>query len=385
MFRVLRTKPISETELVMEFLETLRGILPKGWTVQEPERDVLWASSSGSTRVNSLKEETPWLWADLPEPRQRPRRVDAVLNIGAPSGEESRIVIEVKKKLDPRDVPTAIAQLRRGLNEPLLIVCPYVGPRTQQRLVEEGVGYADATGNLRLSLERPALFIQTKGAVTDPWPLDRPLKSLKGPAAGRAVRALCDFRPPFRIRELAQRSKTALASIWRVVDLLDREALLRRKERGYIESIDWAGTIRRWTQDYAFPASNSVRTCLEPRGLPVLLEKLRQLKEPYAITGSLAVPGETTVSGPRLGAVYVRDAATAVAGLELRSSDSGANVIIAEPFDRVVFERTSARDGLVYAAPSQVAADLLTSPGRGPAEAEALINWMERNEDAWRT
>jgi len=81
----------------MEFLETLRGILPKGWTVQEPERDVLWASSSGSTRVNSLKEETPWLWADLPEPRQRPRRVDAVLNIGAPSGEESRLVIEAKK------------------------------------------------------------------------------------------------------------------------------------------------------------------------------------------------------------------------------------------------------------------------------------------------
>jgi len=382
---MLRIKPISETELVMQFLETLRGILPKGWTVQEPERDVLWASSSGSTQVNSLKEETPWLWADLPEPRQRPRRVDAVLNIGAPSGEESRLVIEAKKKLDPRDVPTAIAQVRRDLNEPLLIVCPYVGPRTQQRLVEEGVGYADATGNLRLSLERPALFIQTKGAVTDPWPLDRPLKSLKGPAAGRAVRALCDFRPPFRIRELALRSKTALASLWRVVDLLDREALLQRKERGYIESIDWAGTVRRWTQDYAFPASNSVRTYLEPRGLPVLLERLRQLKEPYAITGSLAVPGETAVAPPRLGAVYVRAAATAAAGLELRASDSGANVIVAEPFDRVVFERTSTRDGLVYAAPSQVVADLLTSPGRGPAEAEALMSWMERNQDAWRT
>ena len=30
-------------------------------------------------------------------------------------------------------------------------------------------------------------------------------------------------------------------------------------------------------------------------------------------------------------------------------------------------------------------ADLLTSPGRGPAEAEALMSWMERNQDAWRT
>src|SRR5205823_7913416 len=106
-------KPLSETELLGELLETLRGILPKGWTVQEAEREVPWASSSGSPPVSSLKEETQWLWADLTEPRQRPRRVDAVLTIGAPSGEESRIVIEVKKKLDPRDVPTAIAQLRR--------------------------------------------------------------------------------------------------------------------------------------------------------------------------------------------------------------------------------------------------------------------------------
>lgn len=378
-------KAISETELVRGLLETLRGLLPKGWTVQKPEREVLWSSSSRVPPVNSLEEETPWLRAGRSEPRQRPRHIDAVLTIGAPSGEESRIVIEVKRKLEPRDVPTAIGKLRQELSDPLLVVCPYLGPRTQQRLVEEGVGYADATGNLRLSLERPALFIQTKGAVTDPWPLDRPLKSLKGPAAGRAVRALCDFRPPFRIRGLAQRSKTALASIWRVVDLLDREALLQRKERGYIESIDWDGTIRRWTQDYEFPASNSVRMYLEPRGLPVLLEKLRQLKEMYAITGSLAVPDEAAVSAPRLGAVYVRDTATAVAGLQLRSTDSGANVIVAEPFDRVVFERTSTRDGLVYAAPSQVAADLLTSPGRGPAEAEALMSWMERNQDAWRT
>ena len=28
--------------------------------------------------------------------------------------------------------------------------------------------------------------------------------------------------------------------------------------------------------------------------------------------------------------------------------------------------------------------DLLTSPGRGPAEAEELINWMRANEEPWR-
>jgi hypothetical protein len=35
-------------------------------------------------------------------------------------------------------------------------------------------------------------------------------------------------------------------------------------------------------------------------------------------------------------------------------------------------------------APSQAAADLLTSSGRGPEEAEALIEWMLANEEAWR-
>jgi hypothetical protein len=48
------------------------------------------------------------------------------------------------------------------------------------------------------------------------------------------------------------------------------------------------------------------------------------------------------------------------------------------------FEGAAQRDGIWYAAPSQVAADLLTSPGRGPAEAEELINWMRLNEEAWR-
>jgi hypothetical protein len=55
------------------------------------------------------------------------------------------------------------------------------------------------------------------------------------------------------------------------------------------------------------------------------------------------------------------------------------------PFDDVVFERTSTKNGVTIAAISQVAADLLTSPGRGPNEAAALMQWMQENEDAWRT
>lgn len=63
---------------------------------------------------------------------------------------------------------------------------------------------------------------------------------------------------------------------------------------------------------------------------------------------------------------------------------SGGNVVLLESLADVAFERTWDQGGISYAALPQVAVDLMTSPGRGPAEAEALIEWMEENEDAWR-
>ena len=71
----------------------------------------------------------------------------------------------------------------------------------------------------------------------------------------------------------------------------------------------------------------------------------------------------------------------AIAGLGL---GIGANVALFTPFDDVVFERTSVKKGIAVAALSQIAVDLMTSPGRGPNEAEALMQWMQENEDAWR-
>src|SRR5437016_6365542 len=48
----------------------------------------------------------------------------------------------------------------------------------------------------------------------------------------------------------------------------------------------------------------------------------------------------------------------------------GANVLLLEPFDEVVWERTRDEAGLIRVAVSQCAVDLLTGTGREPAEAE---------------
>lgn len=68
----------------------------------------------------------------------------------------------------------------------------------------------------------------------------------------------------------------------------------------------------------------------------------------------------------------------------LRRPEAGANVLLVEPFDSVVFDPTWDRNSITYATLTQVAADLLTSPGRGPAEAEELIRWAEQDEHVWR-
>ena len=42
------------------------------------------------------------------------------------------------------------------------------------------------------------------------------------------------------------------------------------------------------------------------------------------------------------------------------------------------------RGSEMVAAAAQVAVDLLTSSGRGPSEADALLSWMKDNESVWR-
>jgi hypothetical protein len=93
----------------------------------------------------------------------------------------------------------------------------------------------------------------------------------------------------------------------------------------------------------------------------------------YAVTGSLAASLLAPVAPPRLAMVYVAAVEPVVEALKLRPAEAGINVMLLLPFDEIVFERTSQVQGLTLAAPSQVAADLLGSPGRGPNEAESVL------------
>jgi hypothetical protein len=151
-----------------------------------------------------------------------------------------------------------------------------------------------------------------------------------------------------------------------------------------VVSLDWEGAIRRWAHDYDFARSNHVATYLQPRGVDALASKLVELEWRAATTGAFAAQRFAPIAPARQIAVYVDDIARTAERLRLRLTDTGANVVLAEPYDPVVFDRTTVREGVPVVAASQLAVDLLTGPGREPSEGNELLAWMARNEHAWR-
>jgi hypothetical protein len=292
--------------------------------------------------------------------------------------------VSAKSRVEPKDVDYLAATLRHTPEDPVLIAARYLSPRTQERLRSRGFAYADLTGNVRLVLTQPGLFIETTGARENPEPSLRDRKSLKGAKAGRLVRAVCDFRPPVGVRELAKRANVDPGYASRVVDFFDREALVTRTPRGPITAVDWRALLNRWSQEYSPFRREGAAMYLAARGITAVTERLERLKVRYAVTGSWAAAEVSPVAPPRLLSLYVDRPRDVVQALDLRPADAGANVALLTPFDDVVFERTSVKKDITIVALSQVAVDLLTSPGRGPNEAEALMQWMQENEDAWR-
>jgi hypothetical protein len=305
------------------------------------------------------------------------------LTIRGADGRGSNIPVVVRTGLVPRDIPALVAVADR----PMLVVAPYLGHRARELLSQAGVSYADATGNVRLVVSSPAIFLEAAGADRDPERTPRPLHSLRGAAAARVVRALCEFAPPFGVRALAQAASTPLGSVSRVVSFLETEALVTRDESKKILSIDRTALLTHWARDYAVASTNLMRPYLEPRGLAALWPKLSRLPR-YAVTGSMAAG---TIAPTRLAMIYVDDPDTASRTLELTATDVGANTWLLEPYDDVVFERTRSRRvavddaavDLVAVSFAQTVVDLMTSPGRGPQEAEALLDRMKESPDEW--
>jgi hypothetical protein len=123
--------------------------------------------------VEDLTRRLPANWAVEKQPSAwDPQVADLVLK--TPNSEnQSLIFVEVKANVSPRDGEGLMGgpwrRRRRQMgNQPILLVAPYISPRVRDLLTQENVSYIDLTGNIRISLDYPGVFIETQGASAGP-------------------------------------------------------------------------------------------------------------------------------------------------------------------------------------------------------------------------
>lgn len=360
--------PGSERQILEQCLEHLRRHLPPLWEVR----------GAGEP-----------LGAGL---------VDATVMISSPSGGTLRLIFQTRRALAGRDLEIVTANFEgprhRWPHAVPVVAAGYLSPAVRDRLRAMSLSHVDATGNLWLAASQPGLFVLTQGATSDPWRgPGRPRGTLKGTPAARVVRALLDFSQPWKIRDLIERSGASVGATYRVVEHLEREGLVARTETSVIVVPEWRALLEAWAHDYDFFRAGHVATYLAPRGLPWLLHRIAETDGVrYAVTGTFAVPPGARHASPRVAMIYVENAAAARDAWDLRSTESGQNTLLCEAPGTAALQRARLTNDpdldpagdVRLARPAQVAVDLLSAPGRGPEEARALLDWMERNESAWR-
>lgn len=340
----------------------------------------------------SLQERLPDSWAVKMSavPPKRGSAFDSVFTLFSPGG-SAKIAVDAKRIVQPRDVPRISRVLGPAAGDGSwdigLVAARYLSPSTRKKLVAEGLSYVDATGNIYVRSDVPPLFLADRGLDKDPWRgPGRPRGTLKGAPAAQVVRTLIDQPGPWRVREFIEAAQTSTGSVYRVIDFLESEDLLVRGQDGTLNVPDWAAMLRRWSTDYGFLTANSVSRWFAPRGVDSVIRAARHTDpDTYVITGSAAAETWAAYAPARSVMAYATNLTEIIKRWDLRPTDTGANVLIAEPaFPAITRGARRRADGLRVAAPAQVAVDLLTGPGRAPSEAEELIDWMVANERKWR-
>ncbi|GAA0215800.1 hypothetical protein GCM10010492_12030 [Saccharothrix mutabilis subsp. mutabilis] len=358
----------TEAELITAAAEVVRAVLPATWAVE--------------VRLGVSRDVGG-----------RAREADAELAVRDPDGSTATVLIEFKRQIAPKDVARVaarIAAFRGGQTRGAVLVAPFVSPTVRAELETHGIGWFDATGNVRLVLDRPAVFIDRVGAnrsgLRDPE--ERNLKTLRGAAAARVVLALCESGTPVGVREVATLAGVSASSSSRVLDLLDREATIRRGADGAVVAVRRRALVTRWAADYRVMKSNEVIAAIDPRGIDHALGALLDVDVPAVLTGSAAarayLPADVVPVSP-LGSlsVYTADPIGLMDRLRLKRVERGANVFVIRPYDDVVEERARTVNGRRCAAPAQVVADLLTGSGRSAEEAEQLMGALAAVEEGW--
>lgn len=332
-------EPLSTGDLLARAVQTFEDLLPQGW-------------------------ETSLASAAIDPYADRRTAPDALLEVAAPDGAVAVFAITAKLTFGGRDVSPALTHLKRWCDQHdalPLIVARYLSSTVREKLIAESGSFLDACGNVSVSSPSPAIVLSRPGLDRDPWRRSTTRESLRGEPAARVARALCDFATPISIAQLIELAGASAGATYRVLDLLIDEGLAEKEERGWIESVDLSGLLRRWAVDWAAAESRFTLRFESDDGLEATLKRLaKQSRNSYVLGGAHAAALTTEVQAPRAAVIHCDDIQSLIAQLGARPAvNAAADLIVhGRGLDAAAMEST-VTNRLVHAAPSQAYADLV--------------------------
>ncbi|MEU3770663.1 hypothetical protein AB0E55_36855 [Amycolatopsis keratiniphila] len=357
--------------------------------------------------VHALRAQLGGSWSVTPlkpasgEERKGGSAFDGHVTIAPPdNGPYTELLITARQSITPREIETQLGAIRNILahshaSPSMLVVSPWISARAQQELRDRGIGYIDLTGNIFLSITYPAIHLHLQGASRAPranpgTATGNKRVTLAGEKAGRIVRFLADFAPPYKATDIANATQVDLGWVSRLLGALDDQRLIERTNRT-ITDVDWADLLHaRATSTKLLTAHNYVGM-IAPAGVQSVLHKLAALEHPghgqpqTIVTGPYAARAVAPIATGGQLMLYVDNSPDSLADhLGLLPVDHGAEVLLLRARDAVIFQRHRKVDGIPHVALSQLVIDSLSGPGRMPAEAEAVLAHMRATEEAWR-
>jgi hypothetical protein len=295
-------------------------------------------------------------------------------------GGGAEVYVMATDRLEPRDLDS----WRIPADGDRLVAARWLSPRAREILRDLNVNYLDRTGNVELRLQRPALYIRTEGARKDPSPKPTKQPNLRGPRVWALMRTMIEVAPPYTAGDLSDALNLDDGYVSRVLQVLSNERLISRKPRGPVTDMQWEPLLRQLARTYSFFQANEISMWVASSGPDQLLRDLAGAKvRQWAVTGSFATSSIVSVAAPEVAIIYAEDPERLAKAGRLLPTASGANVILAKPYNPIVFERGSSDAAFPCVSVAQIALDSLTGSARMPAEGEALIDWMRRNETRW--
>lgn len=296
------------------------------------------------------------------------------------------LVLDAEVKLTPPRTRAEVGALPSVQSGSVpVIVAPFLSPAVRDELARAGWSYWDATGNMRISSDDPAVWIDRVGALRDPEPrVDGPqrLRSLKAKAVSQVIVQLLSAGRTASVRELARETGTGLATASRVVDLLREEDLLKNTGGGPILVADRLTLAQRWARDYGFEMTFKPARYFSLLGEEIAVDRVQGSGLNYALTGTRAAAIEFEDAGrvaplPASGIWLYTDDVTGVERAMELAPDRRGNILVARCGFLTEDEGYSTIGGSRprrIARPWRIVGDLLGAGGRLAAVGEELAH-----------